>query len=343
MTGINLIYLVLLSALVYGGLFVWLNRKNMPKFGDLDVNSPKTTLAGHDISVSSWNIGYAGLGAKADFVVDGGSSFRALNKPQVIDASKNIALSLSQITSDVILLQENAGASLLTHGVSVRKTIENALPDYSRCFWSDFNTRLLPKRLKIKNGMSVFAKKKILRCAVWALPQEKGFYYGMFKKYYGAMVQRFPIENSAAQWVVINIHLAAFDGGADTRSAQIDALFEFATKEYAAGNFVIIGGDWNLKISKQEFPHKTEQKYLFWIFDFPAEKLPKGWRFATDETTPTVRTLHKPYVAGENYTMIIDGFAVSPNVRINQVQTKDSGFEYTDHHPVTGYFSTAKP
>jgi len=52
-----------------------------------------------------------------------------------------------------------------------------------------------------------------------------------------------------------------------------------------------------------------------------------------------VRTLHKPYVEGENYTTIIDGFAYSPNVQLLRIETIDQGFQISDHHPVTAEFS----
>ena len=73
----------------------------------------------------------------------------------------------------------------------------------------------------------------------------------------------------------------------------------------------MLGGDWNMRISDTDFAHTTADKDLFWIYDFPEDLLPDGWRFGVDERTPTVRTLHKPYVEGENYTTIIDGFAYS--------------------------------
>ncbi len=94
-----------------------------------------------------------------------------------------------------------------------------------------------------------------------------------------------------------------------------------------------------MRISDADFPHTTADEDLFWIYDFPQDLLPEGWQFGVDEHTPTVRTLHKPYVEGENYTAIIDGFAYSPNVRLQRITTTDLKFENSDHHPVTAEFS----
>ncbi|MDE2112896.1 MAG: hypothetical protein KGJ79_17295, partial [Alphaproteobacteria bacterium] len=52
-----------------------------------------------------------------------------------------------------------------------------------------------------------------------------------------------------------------------------------------------------------------------------------------DPHVPTVRTNNQPYRPGVNYTAIIDGFLVSPNVEIDSVTTIDTGFQFTDHQP----------
>ena len=88
-----------------------------------------------------------------------------------------------------------------------------------------------------------------------------------------------------------------------------------------------------------DFPHSTAPEYQFWIRDFPHELLPEGWTWAVDPSVPSVRTAHQPYVAGDNLVMVIDGFLVSPNVAVDQVNGVDLGFEHTDHHPVVATLS----
>jgi hypothetical protein len=108
----------------------------------------------------------------------------------------------------------------------------------------------------------------------------------------------------------------------------------WAEGEYAAGRRVVIGGDWNFQLMETDFPHTTEERFLFWLFPFPQDALPEGWRIAADAGVPSVRTNHKPYVAGENYVTTIDGFIVSPNVAVESVEGFDLGFQHTDHQPV---------
>ena len=94
-----------------------------------------------------------------------------------------------------------------------------------------------------------------------------------------------------------------------------------------------------MRLASTNFPHKTPKTAQSWVFDFPEEKLPTGWQLAVDTTVPTVRTLHQAFMKGDNYTSVIDGFIISPNVSVKDVMTHDLDFEHTDHHPVSAQFS----
>lgn len=335
----KILTLVVLAIVAYLALIYFGNRWHRPTSGEQALHMPSDARPiGNALSVTTWNIGYSALGAKADFLIDGGDHLRVLTYDEIQSAAGRIGDYLSNIETDVILVQENAGASFLTRGVNVRRMLDARLESYGTCYWSDFSTVFAPRQLKINHGMSVYSRVQANNCSVVKLPQDPSYFYGFLKKYYGGLVTRYPVENSDAEWIVINIHLSAFDESAEVRKRQISSLFEFAEREFEAGNYVVIGGDWNMKISDTEFPHQTETDHLFWIYDFPKEMLPSEWSFATDPTVPTVRTLQKPFLLGDNYTMIIDGFVVSPNVAILSVETTNLGFSDTDHHPVSGSF-----
>ncbi|MCP5073506.1 MAG: endonuclease/exonuclease/phosphatase family protein [Rhodobacteraceae bacterium] len=316
------------------------NRWNRPKYSEVSLSGALGRAElGNTVEIATWNIGYGALGKRADFLIDGGKNLRVLNKGEITEATEQIAAKLRSFHSDVLLLQEVARPSFLTRGVDVRSAVEHALDSYSGCFWADFKTVLVPPPLRIEHGMSVFTKNTVSACEILKLPQDPKYHYGFLKKYYAGMIAKHPIRDSEHSWIIINIHLSAFDPEASIRKTQIEALFDYATREYAAGNHVVIGGDWNTRMAEAEFPHTTAREHLFWIYDFPFDVLPEGWKFGINEKVPTVRTLQKSYVPGENYTMVIDGFIVSPNVRVDEVHGQDYGFEHTDHHPVLARFT----
>lgn len=134
--------------------------------------------------------------------------------------------------------------------------------------------------------------------------------------------------------VLGNLHLAAFDPEAGLRADQLERLAEFLQAETAKGSTVVLGGDWNLVLADTRFPHTTEERFLGWIHPLPSGFPPPGYRFAVDRTTPTVRTLERPYLHGENFTGIIDGFLVSADAELLDVRTYDLAFRFSDHHPV---------
>lgn len=326
---------VLLLLLVVATVIVFLaNRWKSPRFGSIAlIGTADLRAAGDSLRIVTWNVGYGSLGAGADFVADGGTSIRALDRRSIVTAAHLVGETLAHLNADLVLLQEVAGASFVTRGVDVAAGVLRPLSGYRTASWEDFATTLLPPPLRISHGMMTLARIAGPECTAHPLPQEPGFRLGMLKKHYGALVTRIPLADGR-EWVIMNIHLSAFDDGGAVRARQVAAVLKLAQAEYRRGAHVVVGGDWNMRLTATSFPHDTETKYLSWIHDFPREAVPEGWAFGLDPSVPSVRTLHRPYEAGVNYVTIVDGFLVSPNVTIERVETTDLGFRHTDHHPV---------
>lgn len=326
---------VLLLLLVVATVIVFLaNRWQSPRYGGIAfTGTAAQRAAGDSLQVVTWNVGYGSLGAGADFVADGGSSIRALDRRSIVTAVDAVGETLAHLDADLVLLQEMAGASFVTRGVDVTAGVLQPLSGYRIASWEDFATTLLPPPLKISHGMMTLERIAAPECTAHPLPQEPGFRLGMLKKHYGALVTRIPLADGR-EWTIMNIHLSAFDDGGAVRARQVAAVLKLALAEYRRGAHVVVGGDWNMRLTATSFPHDTETKYLSWIHDFPRETVPEGWTFGLDPSVPSVRTLHRPYEAGVNYVTIVDGFLVSPNVAIERVETADLGFRHTDHHPV---------
>lgn len=291
-----------------------------------------------EIRVLTWNIGYSALGKDAEFYVDGGQSFRRLSATDIFVAADKIALELSRSKSDCLLIQENAGAGFLTRGVPVRHVLEARLGKRSHFHLQDLWTVLLPAAVGLNHGISTYSSICTDQSHSHILPQDQSFYFGCIKKHYNALVSKHPIQGSNKHWVVVNAHLVAFDSSGNTSRAQLKSLLRLAQKEFEAGNFVVIGADWNTRLSRTSFPHQTEHRHISWLNDLPDDILPDGWGIAIDEKVPTFRSLEEPYKKGVNYTSIIDGFVYSPNVEVMSVRTIDHDFDMSDHHPVEATF-----
>lgn len=289
-----------------------------------------------EISIASWNIGYAGMGEESDFFMDLGEQKRPLSATLVDKNLHGIESELSKLGTDIIFLQEVAQPSLNTYSRNVYAGIRNRLSDYSSAFSPDIHLRFLPSPMNVRVGNAIFTRCKAGQLELRPLAFEPTYIAYTFRKTYRMHIVRI---NNPQPWVFINIHLSAFDTPANSvREKQLRQVVAFAQEEYAKGARVVVGGDWNLRLLPTKFPHNTAKKFQFWIRDLPDDVTPLGWHWAADPTQPTVRTANKPYVAGENMTLIIDGFLVSPNVEIVDVHAINLNFQYSDHNPIMARF-----
>jgi len=337
-----LTYLILAALLALTGCAIANRFYVPPAFQEVEISNlaAAQVAAADEISLVTWNIGYAGMGKDSDFFFDLGTQRRPLNADLVKTNLRAIQQQIAQMDADVFLMQEVAKPSWSTYGIDVLAGMQAALPDYAWIFGADVNTRFVPPPWNVQIGNAIFSRVTPQSSERRGLPLEPDFQLGIFRKGYRMHIVRI---DARRQWVIINIHLSTFDSiEDDVRRAQVVALLEFAQEEYRKGNHVIIGGDWNLRLAENEFPNTTEERFKFWIRDFPQGLVPEGWHWAVDGKTPTVRTAYKPYVAGENYALTIDGFLVSPNVTTISVSGIDLNFEHTDHHPVLARFK-ARP
>ena len=70
------------------------------------------------------------------------------------------------------------------------------------------------------------------------------------------------------------------------------------------------------------------------MFRIPEGWTPDLWQWCYDPEVPTARSNERPYIPGESYQTIIDGFLVSPNLEVTEVSAYNLGYLHSDHHPV---------
>jgi len=321
-----------LIAALWLGAFLTINRNAEARAADVERRAAEgLPVAGDSLDLLIWNLGYGGLGAGSDFVADGGTHMFPPSRAAVRANVAGIAAFLrAHADIGVVLHQEIARGGPVNYWVDLRAAVDAALAGRDRTFFADFKTRLMPWPLRLEHGQALYARLAVEETGVVALPAEDAGIFGVRRRYAAPFVRL----AGPARWTVVSVHLAAFDADAAVRTRQLRELLAWAEGEYRSGRRVVLGGDWNLQLAETTFPHATEERFLFWLFPFPQEALPDGWRIAADAAVPSVRTDHQPYVAGENYVTTIDGYIVSPNVEVESVSGFDLGFEHSDHQPV---------
>jgi endonuclease/exonuclease/phosphatase family metal-dependent hydrolase len=284
---------------------------------------------GEPLSVLTWNLGFAGLGRSAEFCPDGGHRLIPSSKSEVQRNIAGITDELSRRQADFFLLQEAALPSTVNRRQDLLAALSGCLPGYWRGYSPSVTARFLGVVLSI--GQATFSRLEPLAVERVELPLEGG---GSSPVRQYLLVNRYAIPGRDGQLVLANAQLSAFDPGAKTRGRQLAAVARFMQEEEARGNYVVLGGDWNLVLADTRFAHTTKDRYLSWVHPLPQDFPPPGWKKVVDPQVPTVRTLERPYAPGANFTTIIDGFFVSPGVVPVSIQTIDLGFRYSDHQPV---------
>ncbi|WP_206076002.1 endonuclease/exonuclease/phosphatase family protein [Marinitoga lauensis] len=177
----------------------------------------------------------------------------------------------------------------------------------------------------------MFSKYKIDEAKRLKLPGEYSWPTKVFQLDRCILLSRIPVKNGKSL-VILNIHPSAYDSGGTLRKQQIDFILKTAEEEYKNGNYVIIGGDWNSELTKNNFEY-TESKPEFYVELSKDMKL-NNWQWAVDKNVPTNRSVAFSYSKGKNFVTVIDGYYVSPNIEIEYVKNLDYQFRSSDHNPV---------
>jgi len=167
-----------------------------------------------------------------------------------------------------------------------------------------------------------------------ALPNITDFPRKLFYLQRCLLMQRFRLSNGK-ELIVINAHFEAYDEGGKVKVEQMALTRKLMETEYRKGNYVVLGGDWN--IAPPDFNvHKWEKEKqhdpLYLLKNNPVY-IP-GWHYAADINTPTNRKNNHAFDPKTTYTTVIDYFFVSPNIELLEVKGINSGFAYSDHNPV---------
>ena len=306
-------------------------------------NTGSTLKQGQPFTVTTFNLGYAGLDQGQDFFMDGGTGSRSSSREQTEANLKAIADFLQGSRSDLYILQEVDVNSSRSHHINEVQMISGSLPGYSSTFAYNYKVAWVPVPLThpmgaVQSGLltlSTFSSTSHIR---FDLPGKENWPVQLFELDRAFVESRFPVDNGK-ELVLINLHLSAFDKGGTIRKQQLDFLENYIQQEMKKDNYLIIGGDWNHSLpgtDHRRFP--SRQDWPQWLQPFPATFAPAGFQWAVDPSTPSVRTLDSAYRPGVNFLAVIDGFLVSPNVAIVDVTGHDLNFEHSDHNPVTGRF-----
>lgn len=305
--------------------------------------NPSVIADSMNLSLLTWNIGYAGLGKDMDFFYDGGTKVRTTEEKCIGNLSGITDFLKKNDSIDFILIQEIDRNSKRSFHIDEYARISEVLKDHNSCFAKNYDVFFVPTPPsepmgKVLSGITVFSKFTPESSARVSLPGDFGFPTQLFYLDRCFIVNRYKVENGR-ELVLINTHNEAFDEGGTIRKAQMEKLREFILNEYKSGNYVITGGDWNqyppdFKPAFNRNKSFTGQIGNFNLVGIESDFMPSDWKWMFDPSSPSVRTLMAAYDPETTPTSTCDAFLTSPNIKSISVKCIQLEFNNSDHNPV---------
>jgi len=346
------------------------------RIGDIDLEiSSKSKEAvvptGENLTITSYNIGFGAYSDQYTFFMDAGydadgnATAGYYGKGiSAEDVEKNVAGSLKAVqdlSSDFYLLQEVDQDSDRAYHINQREIFETAYPDYDSSYCVNFDSAYLFYPFYDPHGKSLAG---LLTMSKYKINEAKRKEYTVsdsFSKFFDLdrcfACHRYAVEGGE-ELVVVNSHMSAYDEGGVIRNKQLKELASYIESEYAKGNYVIVGGDFNHDLltgnpdysyTREDFAYKDQIKqgrpdWLSFMFDEDGQSsFSDDFKVWASDNEPSCRDADVPYERGDTFVSTVDGFICSKNIAVTGVvttkNTDDKPFSYSDHQPTTLSFS----
>ncbi len=295
--------------------------------------------------IMTYNIGFGAYRKDYSFFMDGGKSSWAKDEESLIATVCGMGEIITDVSPDFVLLQEIDVDGTRSYHVNELELLNQFLKGYYYNYAQAYDSPFLffppwePHGAN-KSGLAVYSRAEITESIRRSLPISESFskLVDLDRCY---SISRIPTENGR-QLCIYNVHASAYGGSDEIRQAQLSTLYGDMEADYAKGNYVICGGDFNHNLKENDQENAPE-----WAYPFPRESLPEGFHMALDVVSQedkgavvhnTCRSAETPYDPQTTYTVTLDGFIVSDNVSVNYYQHMDWGYEFSDHDPVLMQF-----
>ncbi len=346
-TLITFITIILLAVVIYV-VYVFVQYYRLDDNLVLEIDNNQNEIIDLDMtySVITYNIGFGAYTPEYSFFMDEGEMFdgtktkgkyaKAFNKEVVIENTESFSELFTLQKSDFVFCQEVDIKAKRSYKVNQFAHLQERLSLYSNVFANNFHTAFLLYPFNdmmgsSKSGIATFSKYHIDEAKRYAFPLSESKMANLFDLDRCFLVTRHQIANGK-ELVLINVHMSAFDEGGLVRKEQMRLLNDFLENE--KDNYVIVGGDFNHKLADPSEAFITEQKLPEWValFDFAA--LNSNYQVIAATNAATCRSTDMEYIAGINYMVIVDGFIVNKNIKVEAVEVIDLDFTNSDHNPV---------
>ena len=301
---------------------------------------------GTEYTALTYNIGFGAYTPDFSFFMDGGESSWAKSKESVLDTVQGAGDLVASLRPDFALIEEIDLDATRSYHTDEYALLKECLPEDYTVFAQNYDSAFLFYPLNqphgsSKSGLGLFSRYPVTEALRRSFPISTSWkkFLDLDRCY---SISRVPVENGT-ELVIFTLHMSAYGNSDEIRKAQISMLCEDMEKEYAAGNYVLCGGDFNHDLKASE---ENAGECESWAYPFPRSMLPERISFAMDYLSEqerealwdSARNADMEYVPGETYTVTLDGFLISDNIECSSYENVNTGYCYSDHDPVVMKF-----
>ena len=365
---------VLLFSLLLVGSYVGYVALSYHRIEDnkvLDINKNNSSNSkvslNKDLSCTSHNIGFGAYSNDYTFFMDTGYDEegnivtghygKGRSKEETMRNTKGSIEASKELNSDFYLFQEVDTSSDRSYKINQKEEIANAFNGFEWTYAVNYDSAYLFYPLYDPIGKSLSGVETLSKYSIDSSVRKSYTVSTAFDKYFDLdrcfSVNYLPIENSDKKFVLVNNHMSAYDEGGYIRNTQLEELNSFINNEYLKGNYVLVGGDFNHDLLaynpnckeayteenpsfKDLYKEKTPD-WVSYLFDEDGKsKFSDNFKVYGAENIPTCRSANEVYNEGVSFVKTVDGFVVSNNIKVKQVEAfrlGDTGFKYSDHQP----------
>lgn len=304
---------------------------------DVDFVSSLDVMEKESFDVMTLNIGYAGLGEEMDFFMDGGEGVNPESEERVRTNLAGIENALNLAQPDFYFLQEIDRDSSRSYHIDETEYLKKEYA--SRAYAQNYVCKWVPYPVahmigSVDSGVMTLSTHKMDSAERISLPNNQSWPKSMFMLKRCMLVNRIPLKDSDKQLVMVNFHLEAYDDD-KTKTEQTKVVVDFIKEEYAKGNYVVAGGDFNQSFpgAEEKFPEIPGDMWRPGKID--PNMFPAGWEVCYNLDAPSCRSINQPFTGLDGHqTFCLDGFILSPNLKCDFIATINCNFRNTDHNPV---------
>ncbi|WP_051545106.1 endonuclease/exonuclease/phosphatase family protein [Butyrivibrio sp. MC2021] len=309
-------------------------------------------VLGKEYTIETWNVGYGALGDNADFFMDGGKMVNTATKERVYYNLDGMIAQINADDPDFLFLQELDRSSTRAHFVDELQYFDDngsaGMFSGQNLYASNFRVAFLPYPIppigKVECGLGTFSSCLVGDAERVSLPCPYSWPVSTMNLKRCLMIARCPIEGTDDELVLINLHLEAYDDGSG-KIAQTRMLKELMLNEINTGDYVIAGGDFNQIFNHLDYSEYPQLEGMWKPGVINIDDFGDKIDFYTGDNAPSCRSLDRVLETAASRDpkdfqyYLIDGFLVSSNISVNEIATRDIGFEYSDHNPIVMKFT----